>query len=175
VTAVRRGSIRSWPARRQSAQCAAGGRGLAVAVMGLVLAAIAATAGAAVYKYVDANGHVVYSDQPPPGSVKSEIVKPPPPPANPDAARELEDKQLAIKQQNKKREEEANATAKARALSDQRREACVNALGQMKALQQNDVNLFRFNAQGERVYYTDEMRRAEFERQQQVVRDNCPG
>jgi hypothetical protein len=174
VRRVCRSSLESFPGSRRGAARAPGIACVAAAA-GLALAMSAAPAVSAVYKYVDADGHVVYSDQPPPGNAKSEIVKPPPPPANPNAARELEDKQLAIKQQNKKREEEAVAAEKARQLSERRREACTNALGQMKMLQQRNENVFRVNEQGERVYLTDEMRRTEFERLQQIARENCPG
>ena len=148
--------------------------GVAVAAA-LALAVAAAPAAATVYKWVDANGRVIYSDQPPPGNVKTEIVKPPPPPANPNAARELEDQDLANKQRDHKRAEEAKAADKARQTAQRRREACVNALGHIKALQQKNENLFRFNEQGEKIYYNDEMRREDFERQQEIVRENCPG
>ena len=49
----------------------------------------AAPASAAIYKWTDANGRVVYSDQPPPANVKVEAIAPPPPPANPNAVKEL--------------------------------------------------------------------------------------
>lgn len=39
--------------------------------LSLVAAAFAGSASAALYRYVDANGRVVYSDQPPPASAKS--------------------------------------------------------------------------------------------------------
>lgn len=141
----------------------------------LALAAMAVPAAAAMYKWVDANGNVVYSDQPPPANVKSEVVKPPPPPTNPNAAQELEEKEVSIKQREKKRAEETKAADKARETSQKRREVCVLALGQIKALQQKDELIYRFNEKGEKVYYTDEMRREEFERQQQLARENCPG
>ena len=43
---------------------------LAAASLAVVAAALAADASAALYRYVDANGRVVYSDQPPPPSAK---------------------------------------------------------------------------------------------------------
>lgn len=148
--------------------------GVAVAAA-IALAVAAAPAAATVYKWVDANGRVVYSDQPPPANVKSEVVKPPPPPANPDAARELEEQDIANKQRDKKRAEDAKAAETARQASERRREACVNALGHLKALQAKDETMYRYNEKGEKVFYDDEMRRQEFERQQQVVRETCPG
>jgi len=141
----------------------------------LALGLMAAPAAATMYKWVDANGRVVYSDQPPPANVKSEIVNPPPPPANPNAARELEDQDAANKQKEKKRAEDAKAAEKAQQTVQRRREACANALGQLKALQANNENFFRFNDKGEKVYYNDEMRRQELGRQQEIVRENCAG
>lgn len=149
---------------------------LGVAVAGaLALLALAAPAAAAMYKWVDANGRVVYSDQPPPANVKSEILRPPPPPANPNAARELADQEIANQQRDKKRAEEAKAAETARQASERKREACVNALGHLRALQQRDETLYRYNEKGERVIFDDGMRREEFERQQRIVRENCPG
>jgi hypothetical protein len=148
--------------------------GIAAAAI-VALAAVVTPAFAAMYKWVDANGRVVYSDQPPPASVKSEVVPPPPPPSNPNAARELEERDLSIKQRDKKRAEEAKLADKTREATQRKREICVTALGQIKALQQKDENIYRYNDKGEKVYYNDEMRREEYERQQQIARENCPG
>ena len=48
-------------------------------------------------------------DQPPPGNVKSEIIKGPPPPANPNAAKEMATKELEYRQRQL---EKAEAGAK---------------------------------------------------------------
>ena len=62
---------------------------LAAAMLGLGLALCAGGAAATLYKWTDANGRVVYSDQPPAGNVKYEIVGAAPPPANPNAVRDM--------------------------------------------------------------------------------------
>src|SRR4029453_18753239 len=49
------------------------------------------------YKWTDANGRVVYSDQPPLGDVKIETLQGPPPPANPNAVKEMAVKDLELK------------------------------------------------------------------------------
>ena len=69
-------------------------------IVGVLVAAFfpAATGAAALYKWTDASGRIVYSDQPPPGNVKSEILKGPPPPANPNAVKDLANKELEYKQ-----------------------------------------------------------------------------
>lgn len=160
------------PRRAQAAASRHHATALAVA---FAVALAPAMAAATVYKWVDANGRVVYSDQPPPVNVKSEVVKPVPPPANPAAAQELTEREQADRQREKKRKDEAKVADKARADSDRRRELCLNALGQQKALQQRDGILYKYNEKGETVPYSDDMRRADFERLQQIVRENCPG
>ena len=77
-----------------------------ILVLACALAASTAAFGQ-LYKWVDKDGKVTYSDQPPPANVKSEVLRPPPPPANPNAARELADREVAIQQRDKKRAEEA--------------------------------------------------------------------
>ena len=163
---------------RASADClrrAAPRRSVHVLAVALAIALAPAIEAATVYKWVDANGRVVYSDQPPPTNIKSEVVKPAPPPANPGAAQELSDLEQADRQREKKRKDEAKVADKARADYERRREACVNALAQQKMLQERKDILYRFNEQGEKVLLSDDVKREEFERLQQVVRDNCPG
>jgi hypothetical protein len=143
---------------------------LAIAI-GLLFAA--APAGATMYKWVDKNGRIVYSDQPPPADVKSEIVKPPPPPVNPNAAKEFADKELELKLRDKKRAEEAQAADKTRVETERRREICVQARGQLQALQLANQNYYRYTENGERIILDDTARRAAVDQQQQVVRENC--
>ena len=72
-------------------------------------------AGATLYKWTDANGRVVYSDQPPAGNVKVEIVGGAAPPDNPNAARDLANKDVEMKKAQRERAEESAKTGKARA------------------------------------------------------------
>ncbi len=118
----------------------------------VALAVAAAPAAATMYKWVDANGRVVYSDQPPPANVKSEVVKPPPPPANPNAAQELEEQDVANKQRDKKRAEDAKAAETARQTSERRREVCVTGARADQGAAAKDEAMYRFNEKGEKVY-----------------------
>jgi hypothetical protein len=141
------------------------------AAFGLLLAAAPATA--TMYKWVDKNGRVVYSDQPPPANVKSEIVKPPPPPVNPNAAKELVDKELETKLRDKKRAEEAQAAEKQRADAARRREICTQARGQLRGLQLDNQNYIRYNEKGEPISLDDAARREAIELQQRTVQEYC--
>jgi hypothetical protein len=142
-------------------------------IVAVALALACAPAAGAVYKWVDANGRVVYSDQPPPASVKSETLKDLPPPANPNAAKELEEQEFARKQAEKKKQEAAAAAEKTRAETEQKRDMCATARGQLAMLLDARQPVFRFNDKGERVAFDDQMRRDEIERTQRLIRDSC--
>jgi hypothetical protein len=145
-----------------------------LAAAALVAAVLASAAFAApMYKWVDANGKVIYSDQPPPGNVKTEILQPPPPPANPNAAQELIDKENELKLRDKKRAEDAKAAEAKRAEVNRKRENCQTAMAQVRTLQQKEAVLFRYNDKGEKVYFDDATRAAELERAQQYAREAC--
>ena len=139
--------------------------------VGLLFAA--APAAATTYKWVDKNGRVVYSDQPPPADIKAEIVRPPPPPDNPNAAKELADREQEIKLRDKKRAEEAQTAEKTRIDAERRRENCVQARGQLRVLQLANQNYYRYDEKGERVVLDAPARREAIELQQQIVRENC--
>ena len=154
---------------RTSASAAlAVGCALALAI-GLIGAA--SPAGATMYKWVDDKGQTVYSDQPPPASIKSEIVRPPPPPANPNALKEMVNADTEMKQREKARIEKAKDAEKKRADAEKRQEMCAAAQQQLKMLLRED--LYRFDAQGQRVYMDADARRQEMEQQQKLAQQNC--
>jgi hypothetical protein len=144
-------------------------RGLAV----LVCTLLALPAAAALYKWTDANGHVVYSDQPPPGDVKTETLKGPPPPANPNAVKDMAAKDLELK---KKRADAAEKDKKAetqRADANKRAEQCQRAQLQVRQLAAEQVPITRINEKGETVYMDDATRRKERDLIEVWVRQNC--
>ena len=143
---------------------------LAMLATGLVSAPVAA----ALYKWTDANGRVIYSDQPPPGNVKVETLNAPPPPANPNAAKDLAAKDAELKKSKQARVEEETKTNKARVEANQLRENCERARAQMFTLGNSDqVVIYSTNAQGERVVMTDDVRLRERQRLDAWIRDNC--
>ena len=156
-------------------RCTAPRRSVCALAVALAVALAPAIGAATVYKWVDASGRVFYSDQPPPANVKSEVVKPAPPPANPAAAQELIEREQADRQREKKRKDESKVADKVRVDYERKREICVNALAQQKMLQERKDILYRFNEKGEKVLLSDDMKREEVERLQQIVRENCPG
>lgn len=141
------------------------------AALSVALAAVAAQA--ALYKWTDANGRVVYSDQPPPPSVKSETIAAPPPPANPNAAKELANKEADDRARKVQRAEEEAKAAKATADAQRKREDCGRVRGQVAMLVSEPNMLYRSNDQGQPVYMDEAAR---LSRQQQLeawLRENC--
>src|SRR4030095_11091976 len=124
----------------------------AICALALVLAA--GTAAAALYKWTDASGRVVYSDQPPPGNVKVETLTGPPPPANPTAAKDLANKELEFKQRQLDKVDAQKVAYNERAQAKERQENCLQVQGQLKQLANENVVLWRTNPAGERAEMT---------------------
>jgi len=132
-----------------------------------------ADAPAATYKWTDANGRVIYSDQPPTGNFKVESISAPPPPANPNAVKELATKEAEIQQRRLLKADEQTKAAKAQADANVKREQCAKARGQIAMLQSDPALMYRANEKGERVLMDDGARRRERETVEAWVRENC--
>lgn len=158
--------LRPYPAPRGLTHVAA----FSVAAAALLFAA--APAGAALYKWVDANGRVTYSDQPPPVNVKSEVVNAPTSAANPDAIKDLANQDAELKKRQAQRAEEQKKAEQTRIDEANRQQFCIDARSQIR-MYQADLLLQRINEQGEIVYMDDSMKRKEKERLEVIVRDRC--
>jgi hypothetical protein len=148
----------------------------AAAFCALALVATAGPAMAALYKWTDANGRVVYSDQPPPGNQKVETLQGPPPVANPSAVKELANKELEFKQRQLDKLEGEKLAAGKDVAAKEKQENCALVQGQLKQLGEENLVLWRVNAAGERVEMSNADRRAERDRLAKWFRDSkCPG
>ena len=150
-------------------------RGIAVGVC--VISAVllaAAPAMGALYKWTDASGRVIYSDQPPPGNVKVETINAPPPPANPNAVKDLANKEVELQKKKMVRTEDDAKANKARVDANMRTQECQRARGQAIALtQDSQIVFYTTNPQGERVAMNDAARLAERQRLDYWIRENC--
>ena len=145
---------------------------LSVLALGMVLAA--APASAVLYKWVDANGRVSYSDQPPPGNVKSEIVSGAPVASNPDAVREMVNQDADLKKRDKQRVDDQKKVEKARSEAALQQQTCVEARGRLN-IYSSDQLITRLNEKGEQVYLDETMKNKEREKLVVLVRERCPG
>lgn len=145
----------------------------ALAACCLLTAAGAGVAAAATYKWTDAQGRTVYSDQPPPSTnVKTEQLRPPPPPANPNAAKELAEREAEYRKKQTDSAQAAAKAEKARADDAKRAEACAQAKGQLAQLSQSQVLIYRYNDKGEREAMDDAALARERARVNAFLKDN---
>jgi len=143
--------------------------------LALVAIGYAAAASAALYKWTDAQGRVVYSDQPPNADVKTEQLRGAPPPANPNAAKELAQRDADFKKRKADAEAADAKVAREQATSEQRKESCAQARGNLKQLAESQLALYRYNEKGEREIMDDDARARERAKLNAFIRDNkCP-
>jgi hypothetical protein len=149
-------------------------RAAGACVLAAALAAFSLPAAAVLYKWTDANGRVIYSDQPPTGNFKVEAINAPPPPANPNAVKELSAKEAELQQKKVARADEEAKAAKARVDANMKRDQCAKIRGQIVAMQSDqNVLMYRANEKGEQVYMDDAARRKEREQLESWLRENC--
>lgn len=144
---------------------------LALALLGGL--ALSGVASSTTYKWVDANGRVVYSDQPPSGNVKAEIVQGAPPPSNPNAVKSLAAQEAEFKKRQIAAADSAKKAETQRADVAKRNQQCTRAETQIKQLSTEQIGLVRYNEKGEVVYVDDATRRKEREQLEIWIRANC--
>jgi hypothetical protein len=141
----------------------------------LLAATCPGSAAAALYKWTDAQGRVVYSDQPPSGNVKSEQLRAAPPPANSNAAKELAQREAEFRKRQADSTEAAAKAEKERVDNAKRFESCAQARGQLKQLSESELAIYRYNEKGEREVMDDDARGRERAKLNAYLRDNKCG
>jgi hypothetical protein len=145
-------------------------------LLGLVactLAFAALPAAAALYKWNDENGRVVYGDTPPPG-VKAERVNPSVAPADPNAVRDMAAKDAQMNKRQQDRAEDETKTEKAQADARAKLDRCAQIRGRLQTLRA-DVAVYRFNDKGEKVFMPAAERDKAVAESEKMLRDlNCP-
>lgn len=124
--------------------------------------ALATVAQAGVTRWVDAEGKVHYSDQPPPSTAKSQKTldlknTPALPVAAPDGKggeKNLAEKDLESRKRRVQAEETAAKQAKDKEEAKSRKANCEQARHQVQALQEGQ-RISKFNEKGERVFLED--------------------
>ncbi len=145
---------------------------LCVAVCALAFAALPAAA--ALYKWTDENGRVVYGDTPPAG-VKAERLNAAVAPADPNAVRDMAAKDAQINKRQQARAEDEVKAEKAQADAKAKLERCAQIRGNIQTLR-SDAAVFRFNEKGEKVYMEAPDRAKGVADAEKLLRDlNCAG
>ena len=129
---------------------------------------------AALYKWVDANGRTVYSDQPPASpNIQHEKLNPVAPVSNPNAVKELAQKDVEMKKRLAEKADAAAKSEKDRATKDRRTEECAQLAATIKQLAWSQVVLYRANEKGEQVAMDEAAREKEKARLEALQKENC--
>jgi hypothetical protein len=144
--------------------------GLAVASL-VCLAALASPAMAEMYKWVDADGKVHYTQERPPPGIKGDTIKPPPPVDSEAAAKQLEARQELLKGAQEGREKsagDAKQAAEDKAFND---ENCRRAKQTAAAYQV--PNALVSQPDGSRKRYTEDERQKGLAEAEGHVKEFC--
>ena len=143
---------------------------LAVALLASM--SVAGPASAALYKWTDANGRVVYSDQPPIG-IKAESVQAPSAPSNPNALKEMISKDAELRKRQTEAAESEKKSEAQRAEAAKRAQMCTRAQGQLRQLAAEQVALTKINEKGQLVTMDESQRRKERADVETWIKANC--
>ncbi|HYF60454.1 MAG TPA: DUF4124 domain-containing protein [Burkholderiaceae bacterium] len=165
----------------------------------LLMLALAAApdASAQVHQWRDANGRMVYSDMPPPASVRpSAVIRSPARPTPADGAGgsgatasaepalraasapaseapSAADREMEFRKRRLERAEAERKAAEAGRLAERRTQACEAARSELRALE-SGMRLMRVNERGEREFVDDATRDRRLEAARAGVSEHCP-
>jgi Domain of unknown function (DUF4124) len=142
---------------------------LAAAAFAVVAVLSGSPAIAAMYKWVDENGHVNYGDTPPAG-VKAERMVTNAPPADPAAVRDLATKDAEIRKRMQQRTDDDAKVQKDRVADNLRLTQCQQAIGRVRTLRQ-DQNVYRYDEKGDKVFLDAAARENSIAENQKLMRD----
>jgi hypothetical protein len=139
---------------------------------------------AAINKWVDDQGHVHYSDQPPPSNAKAETLRSASDSdgnpttlgsaamSAPAAPKTLAEREAELKKAKQAKQEAANKAAQGKAVEDAKKASCSSAQQNMRALQEG-IRMVEIDANGERSYLDDKQRQERIAKVQQDVATYC--
>lgn len=149
-----------------------------IAIVSLLVVATSTSAG--ITRWVDANGKVHYSDQPPPATAKSQKqldikTAPSAPQATPDkndGEKSLAERELEFRKRRVEAEEAVAKQAKDQAEAKRKQDNCAQARRQLQALQDGQ-KISHYDEKGERVFMEDSARPKAIQEAQQTVDSWC--
>lgn len=126
------------------------------------------------YKWVDPQGNVHYSDQPPPNvKAKPLNVQLPPSSAAPaNAEKSLADQEMSFRKRRQEEQAAEKKEAQQEAQAKQKQDNCNQAQGYLRTLQAGG-RIFTYDASGNRQYMDDASRQKAMEKAQKDVDQWC--
>ena len=139
---------------------------------------------AAVKKWVDAQGQVHYSDQPPPAGAKAETLRSASDTEGtagtngvtetsaPAAPKTIAEREAELKKAQQAKQAAADKAAQKQAAADALKASCANAQQNLRTLQEG-LRMVEIDANGERSYLDDTQRQQRIEKAQQDISNLC--
>lgn len=144
---------------------------LRLAVCALAFAALPAAA--ALYKWTDENGRVVYGDTPPPG-VKAARVNAMVAPGDPNAVHDMAAKDAQVKKWQMDRADAQARSEKAETDARAKLDHCAQLRGQLQTLR-GTTAVYKFDDKGNKVFYDAAERTQSIADTEKQLRDlDCP-
>ncbi|MDD5384158.1 MAG: DUF4124 domain-containing protein [Gallionella sp.] len=150
----------------------------------ILLMLVSANAIAELSKWVDADGKVHYSDQPPPANVKAKTLRVTSDAAAhmsasgvaaasaPAAPKTIAEREAELKKVQQAKKEAADKAVQEQARKEAERANCAAAQQNLRTLQEG-MRMVEIDAKGERSYLDDEQRRQRIEKTQQDIKTYC--
>lgn len=144
----------------------------------LILLMLASTnAFAGISKWVDAQGRVHYSDQPPPPDAQTKTLRPvsgteDPASSGVAATKTAAEREAELKRDNLAKQAEADQAAQKKAAEDALKLNCANAQENLRSLQ-SGVRMMEIDAKGEQSIIDDKQRQQRIAKTQQEISANC--
>ncbi len=139
---------------------------------------------AAISKWVDVQGHVHYSDQPPPPEAKAETLRSASDSEGtagtsgvtatsaPAAPKTIAEREAELKKVQQAKQAAADQAAQKQAAADAVKANCANAQQNLRTLQ-SGVRMVEIDAKGEHSYIDDTQRQQRIEKAQQEISNLC--
>ena len=145
----------------------------------IVLILASANVFAAISKWVDGQGQVHYSDQPPPLEAKAETLRSASgsegnttPTSAPAAPKTIAEREAELKKSQKAKQEAADNALQKQANEEAKKTSCVTSQQNLRTLQEG-MRMIEIDANGERSYMDDKQRQQRIAKAQQDVSTYC--
>jgi hypothetical protein len=145
----------------------------------IILMLANATTFAAINKWVDGQGQVHYSDQPPPSEVRAKtLLSTSESDGNaaatsaPAAPKTIAEREAELKKSQKAKQEAANKALQKQVSEDAKKASCATSQQNLRTLQEG-IRMVEVDANGERSYMDDKQRQERIAKAQQDVATYC--
>lgn len=138
----------------------------------ICLLLLSANAHGALHKWVDVDGKVQYSDEPPPGNVKAQTLTAPSAASDVPAQKSVLEREAERKKTKQSREEAEQKAAKQQEEVQAKQKNC-NGLRANLATLENSPNISSYNAQGGMAIMDNATRQQEIAETRKQIGANC--